>query len=65
MPIGAAVAIGTSVVGGVAQNAAAMMQSRPYQLHLQEAKAMGQQPMTPEQFMQMMQGKQQPGLLGQ
>lgn len=27
------------------------LQSRPYQLHVQEAKAMGQQPMTPEQFL--------------
>lgn len=36
---------------GMAQQAAQIMQSRPYQLHMQEAQAMGQQPMTPEQFM--------------
>jgi len=27
------------------------LQSRPYQLHVQEAKAMGQQPMSAEQFL--------------
>lgn len=41
---------------GMAQQAAQIMQSRPYQLHMQEAQAMGQQPMTPEQFM-MQQGR--------
>jgi hypothetical protein len=45
---------------GMAQNAAAMMQSRPYQIHVQEAMALGQQPMAPEQFMRQMQA----GLLG-
>jgi hypothetical protein len=39
---------------GMAQQAAQILQSRPYQLHMQEAQAMGQQPMPPEQFMQMM-----------
>jgi hypothetical protein len=37
------------------------MQSRPYQMHVQEAQAMGQQPMSPEEF-EMMQ--KQPRLLG-
>jgi hypothetical protein len=36
---------------GMVQQAAQSMQSRPYQLHVQEAQANGQQPMTPEQFM--------------
>lgn len=40
---------------GMAKQAAAILQSRPYQLHVQEMQALGQQPMTPEQFMQMMQ----------
>jgi hypothetical protein len=26
------------------------MMSRPYQMHVQEAQALGQQPMTPQQF---------------
>lgn len=38
--------------GGMAQQGARTLQSRPYQLHVQEAKAMGQAPMTPEQFLQ-------------
>tara|TARA_R110000868_G_scaffold211993_1_gene462008 strand:- start:1111 stop:1341 length:231 start_codon:yes stop_codon:yes gene_type:complete len=37
-------------MGGMAGNAQQILQSRPYQLHVQEAQAMGQQPMTPEQF---------------
>jgi hypothetical protein len=45
---------------GMAQNAASAIQSRPYMQHLAEAKALGQQPMTPEQFMRQMQA----GLLG-
>jgi hypothetical protein len=36
---------------GMAQQAAAILQSRPYQLHVQEARALGQTPLTPEQFM--------------
>jgi hypothetical protein len=47
---------------GMVQQAAQIMQSRPYQLHVAEAKAMGQQPMSPEQFLQQMQPK---GLLSQ
>jgi hypothetical protein len=35
---------------GMAADAAAILQSRPYQLHVQESKALGQPPMTPEQF---------------
>lgn len=35
---------------GMAAQAAAILQSRPYQLHVQEAKALGQTPLTPEQF---------------
>lgn len=38
-------------MGGMVGQAQQAMQSRPYQLHVQEAQAMGQQPMTPEQFM--------------
>lgn len=37
-------------MGGMAGQAQAILQSRPYQLHLQESQALGQQPMTPEQF---------------
>ena len=29
---------------------AQVLQSRPYQLHVQEAQALGQQPMTPQEF---------------
>lgn len=47
---------------GMVQQAAAIMQSRPYQLHVQQAQAEGQQPLTPEQFLQQMQPK---GLLSQ
>lgn len=55
---------GTGLLGsGAAQQAAQTIQSRAYQLHVQEARALGQQPMTPEQFMQMQQGKT--GLLSQ
>ena len=39
-------------MGGMAGNAQQVIQSRPYQLHVQEAQAMGQQPMSPQQFMQ-------------
>lgn len=35
---------------GAAQRAAEILASRPYQLHVQEARAMGQEPMTPEQW---------------
>jgi hypothetical protein len=46
---------------GMAQQAAAILQSRPYQLHVQEARALGQTPLTPEQFAKATSG----GLLGQ
>lgn len=36
---------------GMAQQAAQTIQSRPYQLHVQEAQANGQAPLTQEQFM--------------
>lgn len=49
---------------GMAAEAAKILQSRPYQLHVQEAQAMGQQPLSPEEFMKMMQS-QQVGLLNQ
>lgn len=42
---------------GMAQGAANVLQSIPYQRHLQEAAALGQPPMSPEQFQQMMQQK--------
>ena len=48
---------GGGILGaGMAQDAAKVLQSRAYQLHVQEAKALGQTPLTPEQFMQQ-QGK--------
>jgi len=40
---------------GMAQQAAQVMQSRPYQLHIRESQALGQRPLTPEEFM--LQGK--------
>ena len=40
---------------GMAQGAANTLQNIPYQKYLQEAQSLGQQPMTPEQFQQMMQ----------
>ncbi len=46
---------------GAVSNAAQTMQARPYDLYVREAMAMGQQPMSQEQFMQMqMQGQMQP-----
>jgi hypothetical protein len=45
---------------GMVQSASQSLQSRPYMLHVQEARAMGQEPMTPEQFQQ----SQRRGLLG-
>ncbi len=36
---------------------------RPYQLHVAEAQAMGQQPMTPEQFAASQQPQMQPALM--
>tara|TARA_R110000868_G_scaffold199448_2_gene446088 strand:+ start:267 stop:428 length:162 start_codon:yes stop_codon:yes gene_type:complete len=36
--------------GGMAGNAAKVMSSRAYQLHVQEAQALGEKPLTPEQF---------------
>jgi hypothetical protein len=32
------------------------MQSRPYQIHMQEARSLGQTPLTPEQFEQTRRG---------
>jgi hypothetical protein len=49
---------------GAAQQAAAILQSRPYQLHVQEARAMGQEPLTLEQFMQQPSTPYGTGLLG-
>lgn len=40
---------------GMADQARQIIMSRPYQLHMQEMKALGQEPMDPMQFMQMMQ----------
>jgi len=40
---------------GMASNAAADINGRAYKLHVQEAQAMGQQPLSPEQFQQMQQ----------
>lgn len=36
--------------GGMARQAANVMLSRPYRMHVEEAKALGQKPMTPEEF---------------
>jgi len=44
---------------GMAAQAAAVLASRPYQIHVQEAQALGQTPLTPEQF-----AATQGGLLG-
>lgn len=40
---------------GMAAQAAQIMQSRPYQLHVQEARANGQEPMNPQEFAAQMQ----------
>jgi len=42
---------------GMAQQAAQIIQSRPYQLHVSEARALGQEPMTPEAFIKVYGGK--------
>ena len=44
---------------GAASQAAQIMQSQPYRAHLAEAKAMGEQPLSPEQFMAQMSAKPQ------
>lgn len=44
-------------MGGMAGGAQQAMAGRAYQLHQQEAQAMGQQPMTPEQFMASQMGR--------
>jgi hypothetical protein len=36
---------------GMVKQAASTMQNRPYHMHVQEAKSLGQQPMTPQEFM--------------
>lgn len=55
---------------GMVDQAAQIMQSRPYQLYAQEAQALGQQPLPPDQWLKMNQGQQmgqqaRGGLLGQ
>lgn len=47
---------------GLLGNAAGIAQSRPYMMHVQEAQALGQEPMSPEQFQQQMGARR--GLLG-
>lgn len=42
---------------GMAANAGAAINGRAYQQHVQEATALGQQPMTPEQFAVMQRGQ--------
>ena len=39
---------------GMAENARKVLKSIPYQKHLQEAKATGETPMTPEEFAEIM-----------
>jgi hypothetical protein len=59
---GPAQALGPAALGnGMAAQAAQVMQSRPYQMHVQEAKAMGEPPMSPEEFALKMQ-QIQPGV---
>lgn len=41
---------------GMVRQAAAVLQSRPYQMHKMEAEAMGQKPMSPEEFLMQQQG---------
>lgn len=41
---------------GMVRQAANSMLSRPYQMHVQEAKALGQVPMTPQEFAQTQRG---------
>ncbi len=55
-PQGAPIQAQAPLGSGMAQQAAQQMQNRPYQMHVQEAQAMGQTPMTPQQFM-MQQGQ--------
>lgn len=55
---------------GMVDQAAQILQSRPYQLYAQEAQALGQQPMPPDQWLKMTQSQQMGqqasgGLLGQ
>lgn len=38
--------------GGMAQQGARTLQGLPYRRHVQEAEAMGQKPLSPEQFLQ-------------
>jgi hypothetical protein len=42
---------------GLAQNAANSIQTSDYRRHVQEAQAMGQPPMNPQEFMQMNMGQ--------
>lgn len=42
--------------GGMARQAANALLSGPYRRHVEESKALGQQPMTPEQFSQQQRG---------
>lgn len=44
-------------LGGAVGQAQQAMSGRAYQLHQQEAKAMGQAPMSPEQFMAQQRGQ--------
>ena len=52
---------------GMVEQAAQILQSRPYQLHVQEAQAMGQQPMSPQDFAVQYQAQKQklPALMQQ
>lgn len=43
---------------GMAAQAAAILKSRPYQLHVQEMQQQGLQPLSPEEFMRQMAGNQ-------
>jgi hypothetical protein len=55
---------GSLLGGGMAGQAANTIQSQPYLMHVREAQAQGQTPMTPEEFQVFMQGQRQPPQLG-
>lgn len=56
---------GAGLGGGMAGQAAATVQNRPYQLHVQEAQGLGQQPLSPEAFAQMLAEQKPKGLLAE
>lgn len=49
-----------SLGSGMAEQAAQVLRSRPYQLHVQEMEAQGLKPLSPEEFMKVMRQQTQP-----